>query len=249
MGGLEFTRNQKLALIALAGLIAIAVSVKLIRNASSPVYNGVTVREAASDGVNVTASDSDSTRSTDPNAGKVTFQVAGAVIAPNVYTLPRGSRIIDAIKAAGGAKIGANTESLNMAAKIEDGSRIYIPTNQEQQQTPQQATVTTGMNAPTAATASGTPDHVKINIIPSKSGAKSSASGGGKLKNPGDGVVHINTADVTELQRLPGVGPSTAQKILDYRTQIGRFTSANQLDDVKGIGPAKLEKMRPFIAL
>jgi len=242
MNGLEFTRNHKLALIALAGLIAIGVSITLMRNASSQVYAGVTVREAGqSDGVNVTASDSDSTRSSDPNAGKVTFQVAGCVIAPNVYTLPRGSRIIDAIKAAGGTKIGADTESLNLAAKIEDGSRIFIPTMQ-QQQAAQQATVTTGATAP------GTPDHVKINIIPSKSSSKSS-SAGGKLRNPGDGVVHINTADITELQRLPGVGPSTAQKILDYRTQIGRFTSAEQLDDVKGIGPAKLEKMRPFVAL
>lgn len=243
MSGLEFTRNQKLALIAIAGLIAIGVSIKLARNASSPVYSGVTVREASSDGTNVTAADSDSTRSSDPNAGKVTFQIAGAVIAPNVYTLPRGSRIVDAIKAAGGTKIGANTESLNLAAKIEDGSKILIPT--DQQQSSQQPTVTTASSTP------ATPDHVKISIIPTKSGAKSSsaASAGGKLRNPGDGVVHINTADIAELQRLPGVGPSTAQKIVDYRTQVGRFTSADQLDDVKGIGPAKLAKMRPFISL
>lgn len=240
MGGLELTRNHKLALIAIAGLIAIGVSIKLIRNASSPVYSGVTVREATSDGVNVTTSDSDSTQPSDPNAGKVTFQVAGAVNAPNVYTLPRGSRIFDAIKSAGGAKIGADTESLNLAAKIEDGSRIFIPMAQQGSTQPA---------ATTAPTAPATPDHVKINIVPGKSRSTASAASGGKLRNPGDGVVHINTADVTELQRLPGVGPSTAQKIVDYRQQIGRFTSPDQLDDVKGIGPAKLGKMRPFISL
>lgn len=243
MNGLDFTRNHKLALIALVGLIAIGVSVKLARNASSAVYTGVTLREAGqSDAVGVAVSDSDATQPSDPNAGKVTFQVAGCVIAPNVYTLPRGSRIIDAIKAAGGTKIGADTESLNLAAKIEDGSRIFIPTAQQQRQATGQAMVTTGATAP------ATPDHVKINVIPSKSSSRSS-SAGGKLRNPGDGVVRINTADITELQRLPGVGPSTAQKILDYRAQIGRFTSPEQLDDVKGIGPAKLEKMRPFVSL
>lgn len=239
MWGLEFSRNQILALIALVGLIAIGASVKSIRNASSPVYQGVTVSEPArSDGVNVTASGSDSVSGSE--TGTVTFQVAGAVIAPNVYTLPRGSRIIDAIKAAGGAKIGAYTDSLNLAAKIEDGSRIFIPNSE--QQAAQQAAVTTGIAAP------GSPDHVKINIIPSKS-ASNSSSVGDKLHNPGDGVVHINSADVTQLQRLPGVGPATAEKILEYRKQVGRFTSPEQLDDVKGIGPAKLEKMRPFVAL
>jgi len=243
MAGFEFTRNQKLALIALVGLIAIGVSIKLVRDASSPIYSGVTVQEAASDGVTVTASDSDSSQT---NTGTVTFQVAGAVNAPNVYTLPRGSRIVDAIKTAGGAKVDADTQSLNLAARIEDGSRIYIPSSQERQQSPQQPLVTTGAVAPAAVSPAS--DHVKINVVPSRSGAGSSAAGG-KLRNPGDGVVHVNTADVNELQRLPGVGPSTAQKILDYRTQIGKFTSPDQLDDVKGIGPAKLEKMRPFIAL
>lgn len=160
---------------------------------------------------------------------------------PDVYTLPRGSRIIDAIKAAGGAKPGADTESLNLAAKIEDGSRIFVPLPQQQPA----GQIPIASNVPAA---SAQPDHVKISIIPTKTGSSSSASGA-KFKNPGDGVVHINSADLDELQRLPGVGPSTAQKILDYRQQVGRFTSADQLDDVKGIGPAKLEKMRPFVAL
>ncbi|MBC8102846.1 MAG: helix-hairpin-helix domain-containing protein [Cytophagales bacterium] len=72
---------------------------------------------------------------------------------------------------------------------------------------------------------------------------------GDKFKNPGDGVVNINTAGLEELQRLPGVGPSTAQKFLDYRTQIGRFASVEQVQDVKGIGPKRYEKLRPFIVV
>lgn len=234
MAGLEFTKNQKLALIAIVGLIAIAVSIRLVRNASSPLYGGVTLTEAgqSADGVGVAASDSDSMRSSDPNSGKVVFQVAGCVRCPNVYTLPRGSRIVDAIRVAGGIKPGANLESLNLAAKIEDGSRVFVPSPSDSNAAPSSVAPQSMAKGTDAA---------------SKSSSK--ASGGDKLHNPGDGVVHINTADLTELQRLPGVGPSTAQAILDYRTQVGKFSSPDQMDDVKGIGPKKLEKMRPFIAL
>jgi len=67
--------------------------------------------------------------------------------------------------------------------------------------------------------------------------------------NNGPLVVNINTAGPEELDRLPGVGPATAQKIIEYRNQIGRFTSIEQLEEVRGIGPKKLEQMRPFVRL
>lgn len=237
MMGLEFTRNQKLALIAIVGLIAIGVSVKLVRNSASPVYGGIVLNEAGqgSDGVNVVTSDSDSTRP-GSDSGKVIFQVAGCVNSPNVFSLPKGSRIVDAIKAAGGLKPGADIQSLNLAAKIEDGSRILIPSTQGN------AGSTTAV-APQTASVTGS----ARSSTEGKAGSKSSSVE--KFHNPGDGVVNINTADATELQRLPGVGPSTAQTILDYRSQIRRFSSAEQLDDVKGIGPKKLEKMKPFVTL
>jgi competence protein ComEA len=87
---------------------------------------------------------------------------------------------------------------------------------------------------------------------PVKSSGRSRGSGSGsgsKFKNPGDGVVNINTAGPAELQKLPGVGPSTAQKFIEYRTQIGRFASVEQVQDIKGIGPKKYAKLRPFISL
>lgn len=230
MTGLEFTRNQKLALLAIIGLIIIAVSIKLTRNNASPTYGGVVLNEASQsgDGVNVITSDSDSATSSDSVTGKVIFQVSGCVSSPNVYTLPRGSRIVDAVKLAV-PKPGADLQSMNLAAKIEDGSRIFVPSVQQN----------------TTATAS--PVASQPNTTSSPSSSKDSASP--KLHTPGEGLVHINSADINELQRLPGVGPSTAQKIIDYRSQIGQFVRPEQLDDVKGIGPKKLEKMRPYVAL
>ncbi|HVK03652.1 MAG TPA: helix-hairpin-helix domain-containing protein, partial [Armatimonadaceae bacterium] len=70
-----------------------------------------------------------------------------------------------------------------------------------------------------------------------------------KLRAPGDGTVNLNSATSEELQKLPGVGPSTAEKILAYRQQIGRFTDKKQIMDVRGIGDKKYAKMEPFLAL
>ncbi len=228
MGGLEFSKNQKLALIAIVGLILIGVSIKLARNANSSRYEGVVFKEAESDGVGVVTSGSDPMQSSANSSGKVVFQVAGCVKSPDVYTLPTGSRIIDGIRAAGGVKSDASVQSLNLAARIDDGARIYVPSRQE-----------SAASASSASTQNGAAN---------SSGGKSSSSAE-KLRNPGDGTVNINRASESDMQRLPGVGPSTAAKIIEFRGQIGHFTSVDQLDEVKGIGPKKLQKMRPFISL
>jgi len=242
MFGLEFTKNQKLALCAIAGLAVIGISVKLAKVSGIGASHEVVLQEPGhGSGAGVTVSDSDSTY----NSGNVTFQVAGEVNAPNVYTLPRGSRIIDAVKAAGGAKPDADLQSMNLAAKIDDGSRIFVPVAQGAAPA---ASSTGYAPAPPQAQPPATASSASVPVTYTPSASSKSASGG-KLRNPGEGVVHINSADASELQRLPGVGPSTAEKIIDYRRQIGRFASLDQLMDVKGIGPKKLEKMKPFIAL
>ncbi len=207
----EFTRNQKLVLIAIIGIVVLGVAFKLARNTQSRIHGDVVLTEPAQD----------------DNGGNVIFQIAGCVNKPDVFTMPKGTRVFEGIKMAGGPTADADLESLNLAAKIEDGSKIYIPSKSET------TTETAVMAMPVAGK--------------SKSTSRSASSN--KLHNPGDGKVNINTADANELQRLPGVGPSTAQAILEYRSQIRRFGSVDQLDDVKGIGPKKLEKLRPFVSL
>ena len=78
-------------------------------------------------------------------------------------------------------------------------------------------------------------------------GGKSGEGKSEKLRTPGEGTVNINTADADELQRLPGVGPAMSGRILDYRKQIGRFASPEQLRDVKGIGEKTYAKMESFV--
>lgn len=89
-------------------------------------------------------------------------------------------------------------------------------------------------------------------VVPVRSAASNSAPAGAALpggaESPGR-TVHLNSATLEELDTLPGVGPVTAQKILDYRTANGAFRSVDELDAVPGIGPARLAELRPLVDL
>jgi len=89
-------------------------------------------------------------------------------------------------------------------------------------------------------------------ILVPKKGSASGAAGtaaGGTAGAGGSALVNINTADATALESLNGVGESLAAAIIQYRTEHGPFTSVDQLDDVSGIGPATLEKLRPYVTV
>jgi len=135
---------------------------------------------------------------------------AGAVVHPGVYRLDAGARVADLLAAAGGPAPEADLDAINLAAKVADGDRIYVPRHGE---------------VPVGTTAAG-------------------SAGGGSASG---GVVNLNTASVDELDSLPGVGPATAQAILDYRRQHGKFRSVDQLLEVRGIGDAKLRQIRPRV--
>jgi competence protein ComEA len=83
-------------------------------------------------------------------------------------------------------------------------------------------------------------------VVPRR--APAGAAGSGAAATAPAGPLHLNTATLEQLDELPGIGPSTAQKILDFREQHGAFTSVDELDAVPGIGPARLEQLREVAA-
>ena len=152
-------------------------------------------------------------------SGSVVVHVTGAVSRPGVVTLPPGSRVTDAINAVGGASAEADTQQLNLARVLTDGEQIRVPRIGEV--LPDPAPQPGGAATPSARTA------------PRKSG-----DGGAS------GTVNINTASASELEKLPGIGPALAQRIVEYRDSHGPFASVDALTDVPGIGKAKLEGLR-----
>ncbi|HSV75058.1 MAG TPA: helix-hairpin-helix domain-containing protein [Chthonomonadales bacterium] len=163
---------------------------------------------------------------------RLVVHVAGAVARPGVVELPRGARVIDAVRAAGGARPSADTDAVNLAAPVEDGEQIMLP---EKGQSPS-ATADRGARTPGA-----------VRNTQHRASAAPAGERPAKLTHPGEGTVNINTATEAELQRLPGVGPAMAARIATLRREHGRFAAPEQLLDVSGIGERTLERMKPFV--
>ncbi|MDT4947986.1 MAG: competence protein ComEA [Pseudonocardiales bacterium] len=149
----------------------------------------------------------------------VVVDVAGKVRHPGLYRLTVGSRVDDALKAAGGPLAGVDLSSLNLAAKVVDGQQIAVGL----------AGAGGGVGG-----AGGAPP-----------GGGGSAGGGGAA----GALVNLNTASLDQLETLPGVGPVLGQHILDWRTAHGSFTTIDQLRDVTGIGDVKFANLRPQVTI
>lgn len=147
---------------------------------------------------------------------KVVVDVSGAVARPGVYRLAGGSRVIDAIRRAGGPARGAMVGAINRAAVLADGQQVVLP----------------------------------------KRAAGSGAGGGGSVPGPagpvgsggsgtgGSGPVSLGTATSDQLQQIDGIGPVTAEKIIEFRDSQGGLGSVEELDQVSGIGPVTMESLR-----
>ena len=155
-------------------------------------------------------------------SGQIVVDVDGAVAHPGLYKLPLGSRVQAALAAAGGLSPQADAHRINRAAKLHDGQKLYV--------------LSQGESAPPLA-ASGDQGCEGHSCTSTDGGVAGSDT-------EGQGLVNINTANATQLTQLPGVGPAIAQKIIDYRTANGPFTSVDDLTKVPGIGAAKLAQIK-----
>lgn len=155
-------------------------------------------------------------------SGQIVVDVDGAVAHPGLYKLPPDSRVQAALAAAGGLSPQADVHRINRAAKLHDGQKLYV--------------LSQGESGPPQAASGGQ----------SCEGQSCTSAEGGVAGSDteGQGLVNINTANATQLTQLPGVGPAIAQKIIDYRTANGPFTSVDDLTKVPGIGAAKLAQIK-----
>jgi competence protein ComEA len=154
------------------------------------------------------------------DAAAVVVHVAGAVRSPGLRTLRGHPRVADALAAAGGPAPDADLDRLNLAAPVADGQRVYVPRRGEAAE-------------PQVLGGGGT-------------GAPGSDAGSGA---GGTGPIDLNTATLDQLDSLPGVGPATATAIIAYRDQHGGFRSVEDLQEVRGIGDARLEQLRPLVTV
>jgi competence protein ComEA len=148
-----------------------------------------------------------------PTAAPLILDVSGAVPRPGVYELPQGSRVIDAVDAAGGFLAEADKSTLNLAAPVSDGQKLDIP-------------FLAGMEPPAAI--------VEDPALPPEVTGE---------------LIDINTATLEELETLPGIGPTLAQAIIDYRDENGPFYDISDLLFVDGIGDVTFERIMDLITV
>ncbi len=157
-----------------------------------------------------------SAEAADPG-GLVVVHVAGDVANPGVVTLPLGSRVAEALAAAGGAAAGTSLDGLNLARVLADGEQVYVGAQHS------------------AAAPVGVPGAGSGVAVAQQPNASAGANGA---------LVNLNSATSEELQLLPRIGPATAAKIIAHREANGAFRSVDQLLDVPGIGERTLEGLR-----
>jgi competence protein ComEA len=181
---------------------------------------GAAVRiEGDTDGSPATGGDAPG-RSADGGAAGIYVHVAGAVRRPGLVRLPAGSRVAVALERAGGPRRRADLSGVNLAAQLEDGQQVLVPVRG--------AASATGAPAAGPAGPPGTPP-----------GAPPGSAGTPKLS--------LAAATLDQLDQLDGIGPTLAQRIIEYRTEHGGFRSVGELREVEGIGEKRFATLQEAV--
>lgn len=214
---------RKMAVVCLLGLVIFAGYALLHDGGDPEITRGAGAEGESASGYDDQAAAGSGADETAPLDGTIYVDVGGAVKTPMLAELPDGSRVDDAIRAAGGLKKEADMTNVNRAEFLVDGQKVFIPSFALDE------------------------DGNVIESAASFDASGAEAAGAGNA-DP-SGKVNINTADSAQLQTLNGVGPATAQKIIDYRDSSGRFTSIEDIKNVSGIGDKTFDKLKDHICV
>jgi competence protein ComEA len=212
--------------VAVLACVAVAAGVAWFRAGIAP--SAAAPRPPAettgSSGGTATSTPSTSRVATSTTSGAIVVDVVGAVRAPGVVSLPASARVVDAIRAAGGASPGADLARLNLAAKLADGTRIAVPLVGQEPLAVD----------PTAVSGAADPG----------TGDPAAGADGGVAA-----IVNVNTATALELEDLPGIGPTLAAAIVQERERNGPFRTVDDLNRVPGIGDGRLSQLRDLVTV
>ena len=220
-----FVGKARLVISFLASIVA-AIGIWLLVRPSAPLVEAV-VPHASGVGIVVPLS-------TLPTPLTVRVHVAGAVVHPGVYTVSSSARVVDAVRAAGGATSRADLERINLAQTIVDTEQVFVPSRSSR---------TTKVTVAPRLRPSRTTIPVVASTVPA---SVPSATSSVATTAP---LINLNSATAAQLDTLPGVGPSTAKAIISYRNRKGPFGKVEDLLNVPGIGPAKVAAIRDQVTV
>lgn len=219
------------------GIIIISVIIFMVLNigkvkefeekeTTGNIEKNITVSEENKDNKEKEGNEEDKKENISSETG-IFVHIDGYVNNPGVYQIKENERINVLIDKAGGLKNGYSIKNINLAAKLSDGDKVYIPSIEEEKSLGNQ-----NNNVNTGGKHANNGNNLNNNVSITK-----------------NNKININTANVSELKQITGIGESTANKIIDYRENVGKFKKIEDIKEVKGIGDSKFESLKNKITI
>ena len=234
----EFNKKQKIIIAIIGSMIIIAFLYYIYTKEDESV---ISTEEIVEENMieNTAENLEENEETTKEDTDKIIVHVSGAVNKEGIVKLEENSRISDAIDKAEGLKENADTKNINLAFKLEDGMKIYIPTIGESRE----------QNEQNGQSQNQTLMDETSKYVTSSSGVVQEEQTNGKSEQKKNEKININTATQTQLETLPGIGPSTSLKIVNYREENGKFKNIEDIKEVSGIGDVKYENIKDLICV
>ena len=236
---MEFLKQRKIVII-IGILVIILVGWKIYDLKNFEEINSDEILTSNSnDNLKGNITSNEKEKNEDEEEEIMAVHVTGEVKNPGVVRVKEGSRIEDIIEAAGGLTENADITDVNLAFVVEDGMKIRIPSNDDEDSKKNNSGEEVDEKEKNQIESKNneyiTQDSGKGVIVSNESNELSSS------------IVNINTASQTELEELPGIGPSISSRIIEYRNQKGNFKKIEDVKNVTGIGDSKFEKIKDLI--